>query len=48
MTDQLIIMGVFYTVEPSLVSSRLVNVGGRKTEDVRQPWNAHEWDVTGA
>jgi peptide/nickel transport system substrate-binding protein len=46
MTDQLIIMGVFYTVEPSLVSSRLVNVMGRKTEDVRQPWNAHEWDVT--
>jgi peptide/nickel transport system substrate-binding protein len=48
MTDQLIIMGVFYTVEPSLVSGRLVNVGGRKTEDVRQPWNAHEWDVAGA
>ncbi len=45
MTDQLIIMGIFYTVEPSLVSNRLINVTGRKTEDVRQPWNAHEWDV---
>jgi peptide/nickel transport system substrate-binding protein len=45
MTDQLIIMGIFYTVEPSLVSNRLVNVTGRKTEDVRQPWNAHEWDI---
>jgi len=45
MTDRLVTLGIFYTVEPSLVSSRLVNVAGRKGESSRQPWNVHEWDL---
>ena len=45
MTDRLVTLGIFYTVEPSLVSSRLANVAERKGESSRQPWNVHEWDV---
>jgi peptide/nickel transport system substrate-binding protein len=43
-TDQLIIMGIFYNVAPSLIGNRLVNVtpGG---ERATQAWNAHLWDV---
>lgn len=45
MTDQLLTMGIFYTVEPSLVSARVANVTGRKVESGRLPWNIHEWTV---
>jgi len=45
MTDQLLTMGIFYTVEPSLVNSRVKNVAGRKIEDGRLSWNINEWDV---
>jgi peptide/nickel transport system substrate-binding protein len=43
-TDQLVIMGIFYNVAPSLIGNRLVNVtpGG---ERATQAWNAHLWDV---
>jgi peptide/nickel transport system substrate-binding protein len=43
-TDQLVIMGIFYNVAPTLMSNRLVNVtpGGERST---QAWNAHEWDV---
>ncbi|HEY3118510.1 MAG TPA: ABC transporter substrate-binding protein [Chloroflexota bacterium] len=38
MTDQVIILGMFYDVGPTMVSNRLYNTDG----DV---YNAHEWDV---
>jgi peptide/nickel transport system substrate-binding protein len=45
MTDQVVTLGIFYTVEPSLVSGRIQNVVPRKVEDGRISWNTHEWDV---
>jgi peptide/nickel transport system substrate-binding protein len=40
MTDQLNIMTLYYNASPTMVSSRMVNVGPDPT------WNAHEWDVS--
>ena len=45
MTEQLVIMGIFYTVEPAMVNNRLTGITSRKVENARHPWNAHEWDV---
>ena len=45
LTDQLVIMGIFYTVEPAMISDRLINVADRRVESGRHPWNVHEWDV---
>jgi peptide/nickel transport system substrate-binding protein len=44
MTDQLVVMGLFYDAQSGLVANRIQNVtggGGNAT----QTWNAHEWDV---
>ena len=38
------IFPMFYEVEPTMVSNRLKNVGGRSTP-YTQAWNAHEWDL---
>lgn len=38
------IFPMFYSVEPTMVSNRLRNVGGRMTP-YTQDWNAHEWTV---
>ena len=43
MTDQLLVMGIFYTVEPALISNRVTNILSRKVENGRHTWNAHEW-----
>jgi hypothetical protein len=45
MSDQLLTLGIFYTVEPALINGRVQNVTSRKVEDGRISWNAHEWDV---
>jgi peptide/nickel transport system substrate-binding protein len=37
LTDQVIVMGLFYSTEANLVSNRLENVSARRA------WNAHEW-----
>jgi len=45
MTDQVLVMGMFYDLSPAFVGNRLRNVspmGG----DQSLPWNAHEWDVS--
>jgi peptide/nickel transport system substrate-binding protein len=38
------IFPLFYSVEPTMVSNRLKNVGGRSTP-YTQAWNAHEWTL---
>jgi peptide/nickel transport system substrate-binding protein len=44
MTEQVLVMGMFYDLQPAFVGTRLRNLspmGG----DQSLPWNAHEWDV---
>jgi peptide/nickel transport system substrate-binding protein len=43
-SDQVVIMGIFYNVSPTLLSTRLINVGAAG-QGATQAWNAHEWDV---
>ncbi len=45
-TDQLNVMGLFYQAAPTMVGSRLVNIG-EYGERATPAWNAHEWDVRG-
>jgi peptide/nickel transport system substrate-binding protein len=42
--DQVIMMGLFYISEPTLLTNRLQNVTARPPNST-QAWNAHEWDV---
>jgi peptide/nickel transport system substrate-binding protein len=44
MTDQVLLLGLFYTIEPILVNNRVVNVMPRTSRGTHS-WNAHEWDV---
>lgn len=44
MTDQALIMGLFYTIEPILVNNRVSGVMARHSRSTHA-WNAHEWDV---
>lgn len=43
-TENVVLMGLFYTMEPTLVSNRIKNLKGRQ-QGSTQAWNAHEWDV---
>jgi ABC-type transport system substrate-binding protein len=43
-TEHLVVMGLFYGVEPTLVANRVLNVAPR-IQDSTQARNAHEWDV---
>jgi ABC-type transport system substrate-binding protein len=43
-SDQVLILGFFYTIEPILVNNRMVNVMGRYPRS-SHAWNAHDWDV---
>jgi peptide/nickel transport system substrate-binding protein len=45
MTEQLVWMGLYHEVNPSLIGSRLVGVTPR-VADGTQAWNAHEWDIS--
>lgn len=45
LSDQLIVMGLFYDIEISLIGNRLKNVWGRSV-DGGESWNAEEWDLT--
>jgi peptide/nickel transport system substrate-binding protein len=44
-TDQLLLVPLYHEPEPVLIGSRLVNVGGRRGQNI-QAWNAHLWDVS--
>jgi peptide/nickel transport system substrate-binding protein len=38
------VMGIYYRIDPTVLHTRLVNIGGRAGV-ASQAWNAHEWDV---
>jgi hypothetical protein len=42
MTDQVLILPMFYDPIPIMVGHRITGVSGRS------PWNVHEWDVHGS
>lgn len=44
MTDVVTTIGLFYDVEPTLIASRLHNVGARPKHG-SQGWNSQEWDL---
>ncbi|HEY3116068.1 MAG TPA: peptide ABC transporter substrate-binding protein [Chloroflexota bacterium] len=44
LTDQAIIMGLFYTVESVLVNNHITNVHPR-APDATHAWNAEQWDI---
>ena len=44
-TDQVVMMGMIFNVEPIMVSNRLVNVNVAKPDGVRDSWNSWEWDL---
>ena len=44
-TDNLIVMGLFYDVEPQAVANHLLNVEMRKAELSSPIGNVHEWDL---
>lgn len=39
LTDQALLLGLFYNPEPTMIGNRLVHVSPGP------PWNAHEWDI---
>jgi peptide/nickel transport system substrate-binding protein len=43
-SENVVIMGMFYNVAATLLSTRLINVGAAG-QGATQAWNAHEWDV---
>jgi peptide/nickel transport system substrate-binding protein len=43
-TEQLVVMGLFYGVEPTLVANRVLNVAPR-IQDSTQARNANEWEL---
>jgi peptide/nickel transport system substrate-binding protein len=42
MTGQVIVLGIYWALDPVLIGNRLVNINGQNPT-----WNAHEWDVRG-
>jgi peptide/nickel transport system substrate-binding protein len=44
-TDNVVLLGIFFIVEPALISNRILNVTPRRSEDALHTWNAHEWDL---
>jgi len=47
-SDQVLILPLFYGAEPMAIANRLANVGPRPAGGNGNPaWNAHEWDVKG-
>jgi hypothetical protein len=43
MTDQLVLMGLVYNAETTMISNRLKNVVGRT--QVTEVWKSWEWDL---
>jgi len=44
-TENVVLLGLFFIVEPALINNRIVNVTPRQAEDALHTWNAHEWDL---
>jgi len=47
-SDQVVIIQLFYTANPTMVADRIRNVSESLSTYAVVSWNAHEWDVTGA
>jgi peptide/nickel transport system substrate-binding protein len=47
LSDRVIMLGLFYTNEPTLIATRLQNVTARPPNST-QAWNAHEWSAESA
>jgi peptide/nickel transport system substrate-binding protein len=45
MTENLIVLGLFYDTEPSFIANRLKNVAPSRADGSNMAWNAHEWDT---
>jgi peptide/nickel transport system substrate-binding protein len=45
LSDQVVVLGLFYDPQPVLIGNRLRNVNAKPTPDATQAWNANEWDV---
>jgi peptide/nickel transport system substrate-binding protein len=45
MTENVVIMGLFFIAEPALITNRLVNVSSIKSGEAMHTWNVHEWDL---
>ncbi len=45
-SNEVLILGIYYNVSPTLLSNRLVNIGAAG-QGATQAWNAHLWDVRG-
>jgi peptide/nickel transport system substrate-binding protein len=46
LTDQVIPLGMFYNAQPTMIGSRLINVGpGGGGAGSTPAWNAHDWDL---
>lgn len=46
LTDQVVILGLFYDIEAAPVSKRLQTATVRKVQPSTQAWDVQEWDVT--
>ncbi len=44
-TDQLVIVGLFFIAEPVLVSNRVTNVTKITGDEALHTWNVHAWDL---
>ena len=44
LSDQLVLLPLYYGAEPAVIGKRLANVGV-KTTGSTAAWNAHEWDL---
>lgn len=45
MTDQVVILGLWYNTEPVFIGNRLANITVREVGPTTEAWNAHEWNI---
>jgi peptide/nickel transport system substrate-binding protein len=45
LTENVVILGLFFIAEPVLIANRLVNVPSIPSGEAMHTWNVHEWDV---
>jgi len=44
-SDQLVVMGLVYDAQATMIANRLVNANGNVPTDGAATWNVHDWDV---
>jgi peptide/nickel transport system substrate-binding protein len=45
MTDNLVVLGLLYALEPDFISNRLEGLTPVTGDNARATWNAHQWDL---